>query len=149
MPSDVHEGLGSSILLDIHTQLDAFRKGNNLAATLAQNIRFAASSSIFLEDGARRDPDMQFTYKAAKYPSLVVEIAYSQSSKNGGKNLSKLADQYITESNGSIRTVVGISLDYRRTKKATLSIWRPRYGLDEQGRYLAAEETVVSQVCNI
>ena len=149
MPSHVHERLGCLIRRDILVQLDAFSKGNDLAATLAQNIRPSGSSSIFLEDGARRDPDMQFTYTGALYPSLIVEIAYTQSRKGGGKNLMALAEQYITESNGSIRTVIGISLDYRDTKKATLSIWHPKYGLDVQGEYLAADETVISQVRKI
>ena len=45
---------------DIFGQLDAFYEGNNLAATLAQNIHLFGSASIFFEDGARRDPDMQF-----------------------------------------------------------------------------------------
>lgn len=149
MPSNVHERLGCLIRCDIFAQLDAFRKGNNLAATLAQNIRPSGSGSIFLEDGARRDPDMQFKYTGAQYPSLIVEIAYTQSRKDGGKNLMALAEQYITESSGSIQTVIGISLDYQRGKKATVSIWHPKYGLDVQGEYLAADETVISQVRKI
>ncbi|MCJ1250788.1 hypothetical protein MMC30_008016 [Trapelia coarctata] len=145
MPTNVHERLGCLIRSDIIEQLAEFRKGNNLAATLAQNIRPSGSASIFLEDGARRDPDMQFKYNGAHYPSLIVEIANTQSKKDGGKDLPKLADQYITESGGSIRTVIGISLDYQCTKKATLSIWHPKYGSDVQGEYFAADETVMSQ----
>ena len=145
MPSDIHERLGWLIGRNILAQLDAFAKGNNLAATIAQNTRPSGSASIYLEDGARRDPDMQLKYKGARYPSLIIEIAYTQS----GKDLTKLADQYITESSGSIRTVIGISIDYQRTKQATLSIWHPKYGLDEQGEYLAANATVMFQVRKI
>ncbi|MCJ1404966.1 hypothetical protein MMC11_008192 [Xylographa trunciseda] len=145
MPSDIHERLGCLIRRDIFAQLNAFGNGNNLAATIAQNIRPSGSASVFLEDGTRRDPDMQFKYKGARYPSLILEIAYSQSRKGSGKDLTELADQYITESSGSIRTVIGISIDYQRTKQATVSIWHPKYGLDEQGEYLAADATVMSQ----
>ncbi|KAL9120796.1 MAG: hypothetical protein Q9187_002652, partial [Circinaria calcarea] len=141
MPSDVHECLGGLIELDILNQLDVIANGNSAAATLARNIHPIRSTSIFLEDGARHDPDIQFRYRGAKYSSLVIEIAYTQS----GKKLERLADHYILESSGSISTVVGISLDYRGTSKATLSMWYPRYGVDELGQYLASNEILKRQ----
>ena len=142
MLSDVHEILGSYILHDISTQLDAMRSGNDSVATIAQNIIHTGSATIYFEDGGTHDPDIEFRYKSAQYPGVVIEIAYTQS----GKDLQKLADHYIVESSGNIQTVIGISVNYQGAKEATLSIWHPKYGLDEQGEYLAAEETVVSQV---
>ena len=149
MPLEVHEYLGRSIERAICKQLENIGSGNDSAATLAQKIRNCGSTSIFLEDGARRDPDGQFKYRGAHYPSVIIEVTDSTSKKRKGKNLHRLADQYITESSGSIGTVIGISLDYRGTKKATLSIWHPTYGTDQQGDYLAADEAVISQVCKM
>lgn len=147
MPLGVHEHLGRAIEKAIEEQLDIVRDGNNRAATLARKIGNYGSTSIFLEDDTRRDPGGQLRYEGARWPPFIIEIANSQSKKRGGKDLSKLADQYIIESSGNIQAVLGIFLDYRTTKKATLSIWRPSYGVDRQGEYLAAEETLVSQVC--
>ena len=148
-PTAVHEHLLASIRSDIFVQLDTIRKCNSSAATIARKIRPFGSADLHLEDGAKRSPDMQFGDDGAKYPGLIIEVANAQQSKKdgGGKELSKLADQYIVESSGNVRTVVGISLDYGATKKATLSVWHPKYGVDEQGKYLAAEETIISQVC--
>ena len=113
---------------------------------IAQNIISAESASVFLKNGGRHDSDMQFIHKGAQYPGIVTETAYSQNKKPDGKDLHRVAGDYITESSGNIQTVIGISIRYQSTKKATLSTWRPKYSLDEQGEYLATEETVVSQV---
>ena len=146
MPTLIHEYLGHAIEKAIEQQLDIIKGDNNELATLVQRIHNCRSTSIFLEDGARHDPDGQFRYKGFKYPPLIIEVANSQSKKDEGKHLSKLADHYIMESNGSIQTVIGISLDYWSSKKATFSIWRRSYGVDQQGQYLTADEVVVSQV---
>jgi len=147
MPLLAHDGLGCAIVNAIQVQLDILKGGNNQAATLARKIRYGGSATNFLEDGTRRDPDGQFRCEGARWPTFIIEVANSQSKEDGGKDLAKLADQYITESSGNIQAVLGIFLDYRSTKKATLSIWRPSYGVDRQGEYLAAKETLVSQVC--
>ena len=146
MPAAVHEYLASTVEAAIGWQLEVIRGGIDEIAMHVRKIRNCRSASIFLEDNTRRDPDSQFTYDGARWPPFVIEIANSQSKKDGGKNLPKLADQYITESSGNIQTVLGICLDYRGTKKATLSIWRSNYGVDQQGEYLAADEILVSQV---
>lgn len=93
-----------------------------------------------------RDPDSQFKHENAKFPGVVIEVAFSQSQKDGGKDLGKLAEQYIVESSGNIKTVLGISVAYGSTKKAMISTWSPKHGTDEEGAYLAAEETLASKV---
>jgi hypothetical protein len=61
--------------------------------------------------------------------------------------LLRLADDYILESNGIIRVVIGLDVEYRG-KTATLSVWRPRFSINEDGdEELEAEQTVVNQVC--
>lgn len=149
MPTSVHEYIGLALEKAIDQQLDIIKGGNDEVAMLVRKIDNSRSTSIFLEDGARHDPDGQFRYEGFKYPPLIIEVANSQSKKDGGKNLPKLADHYIMESNGSIQTVIGIYLDYRGSKRATISIWRRSYGVDQQGQYLSAEEVVVSQVLQI
>ena len=146
MISPVHEILLASTEQDILAQLSTIGAGNDSAATLAQQISSLRSTTIFLQDGATHDPDTQFLYNTAEYPGVVVEIAYSQSKKDSGKDLAKLADHYIVESSGNIKMVIGIAVDYRVTKKATISIWCPRYGTDQEGEYLSTEQIVVSEV---
>lgn len=148
MLSPIHELLLHWTQEEISSQLSTIGDGNDSAATLAQKTTCYGSTTIFLQDGATRDPDTQFLYDTARYPGVVVEVAYSQSQKDGGKDLAKLADQYIIESSGNIKMVIGIAVDYRVTKKGTISIWCPRYGIDQEGEYLATEQTVVSQVRN-
>lgn len=146
MISPVHEILLASTEQDILAQLTIIGAGNGSAATLAQQISSLRSTTIFLQDGATHDPDTQFLYNTAEYPGVVVEIAYSQNKKDSGKDLAKLADHYIVESSGNIKMVIGIAVDYRVTKKATISIWCPRYGTDQEGEYLSTEQIVVSEV---
>ncbi|MCJ1281277.1 hypothetical protein MMC26_000595 [Xylographa opegraphella] len=136
MPTSIHEFIGESIAYDVCRQIDIIRGGNNPAAEIARKVHCLGSTSIYLEDGARRDPDKEFRYEGAKYPSLVIEIAYSQRRKN----LSKLADQYIVESSGQIRIVIGIQLDYKESKIAIVSVWCPIYRADDRGRFLDSEE---------
>ncbi|KAL9116476.1 MAG: hypothetical protein Q9187_007000 [Circinaria calcarea] len=118
MPTEIHEYVGGSIIYDIRQQIDIIRTGNNSAAVLAQKIEYLELTSVILEDGARRDPDKEFGYKGAKYPTVVVEISYSQRKKN----LAKLADQYIVETSGQIQMVIGIKLNYAGSKKQEIVI---------------------------
>ena len=144
MPSLIHEHLLAVIEGEIISQLITIRTSNGPAALLAGQIESYRSSTIYLEDESRRDPDSQFIHEAAKYPGVVIEVAYTQS----GKNLSKLADHYIVESSGKISMVIGLSVDYQGSKKATISIWYPMYGVDEDGVFLASEE-ILSEVGGI
>ena len=140
MPIQVY--IGESIAMEISQQLGTIRTGNNPAAVLARKIGCIGSASIFLEDNARHDPDKEFGYEGAIYPSVIIEIAYSQTKKK----LSRLADHYIVESSGQIQMVIGIELDSRGSKSATVRSWCPIYGVDDEGRFLASEE-ISSHVC--
>jgi hypothetical protein len=77
------------------------------------------------EDGGttiRRQPDATFKHCDAHWPGVVIEVSYSQKTKA----IPHLADDYILETNGSVRVVVGLDIDYK-TKKGTISMWRPDY----------------------
>lgn len=95
-----------------------------------------------LEDDGERAPDLQFIHKDARYPGLIVEIAYLQE----GKDLQKLADHYIVESGGTVPTVIGIDLGYGGNKRATISTWCPKLETDRDGDCLTTDQTVISQV---
>lgn len=145
MALPVHEHLLDFIKRDIFEQLSSIqRHGNNPAAGLAEMVYPGGSSKIFFGNGGHRSPDIQFIYPGAKYPSLVIEIAYSQSEKG---SLPKLADEYITRSEGNILLVIGVEVVYRGEKMGTISRWCPKFGVDDQGGYLASQQTIVSQVC--
>jgi hypothetical protein len=57
---------------------------------------------------------------------VVLEISYSQD----GKDLEKLAWQYIQLSNGDIKAVIGIDIN-DPPKASTVSLWRPKYTREE------------------
>ena len=58
----------------------------------------------------------------------------------------KLADKYIVRSDGSIQTVFGLAIGYRKSNKATLTVWHPLEGSDESGKFLVTK-AAVSEVC--
>jgi hypothetical protein len=78
------------------------------------------------------------------FPGVVVEVSFSQKRKD----LPRLADDYILGSNGGIRIVVGLDIEYSG-KMDKLSVWRPQLR-DVGTRYqeLRTEQTVVDQVCS-
>ena len=56
-------------------------------------------------------------------------------------------DNYILGSDGNICAVIGLDIEYRG-KMATLSIWRPRFSINEDGEEeLEDEQTVINQAC--
>jgi len=63
------------------------------------------------------------------------------------KAIPHLADDYKLETNGSVRLVAGLDVDYK-TKKGTISKWRPGYVENEHGEVeLEATQTLYNQVC--
>ena len=95
-----------------------------------------------MKDGVRHAPDAQFRHQDARYPGVVIEVANTQQKKH----LPRLADDYIVESRGSINMVIGIIIEQEKSKKATISVWCPRFIKDQDGEYLVSEETVRSEV---
>ncbi len=73
---------------------------------------------------------------------MIVKLSFFQNPKD----LPHLADDYILETNGSVRVVVGIDIDYY-TKKGTISFWCPKYVTNEQGELrLEASEIFHAEV---
>ncbi|OAL31105.1 hypothetical protein AYO20_08436 [Fonsecaea nubica] len=67
-------------------------------------------------------PDAQFRHVEAKYPGVILEVAYSQKTKS----LSELAHIYIAEGSQGTKLVVGLDQDYPQSKKIMLRTWRRR-----------------------
>lgn len=84
-------------------------------------IHFATSAS---SSKSKYEPDALFWHDDAQYPGIIIEVAYSQKKMR----LGRLAENYLLDSDASVRTVVGLDIEYGKkgSRKATLSIWRPR-----------------------
>jgi len=87
----------------------------------------------------RHEPDMRFQHKDAAWPGVVIEVAHSQKRKS----LVGLADNYILESYGGIGVVVGLDLDYKKSKKASISVWRLKNSTNDDGEVEGEVELVV------
>ena len=130
MPSPVHDFFSTSFANEVRDQLNNLKDGGGEAGYFASKIANGGSSRISLaevdpersRDPIRRQPDAQFQHEDAMYPGVVVEVSYSQD----GKDLAKLAQDYILYSNGDIKAVIGVDINYGG-KESTVSLWRPKY----------------------
>lgn len=136
MPTPVHDFFATSVAGEISKLLERLAEQGNSASEFAAKISNGGSSRIFLRDGTtedgqqadssnflQRQPDAQFQHCDAVYPGVVLEVSYSQR----GENLKKAANDYILHSNGDIKAVIGIDVNYGGTKESTISLWRPSY----------------------
>jgi hypothetical protein len=136
MPSAVHELFLEGVEDEIRNQLRVIRSGFDRKAQFAQKVRPTRSTEIRFPAGAspsksKYEPDASFKHKDAEYPGVIIEVAYSQKKKR----LAQLADNYLMDSDTSIRAVVCLDIEYGKdeSRRATLSIWRPQL-FDVDGR---------------
>ncbi|KAK4981164.1 hypothetical protein LTR66_001493 [Elasticomyces elasticus] len=129
MPTAVHELFVAGVEDAILSQLKAIRDGSGNGAEFARRVQPARSTVIYLPvEGSlgnarsKHEPDASFWHSNAQYPGVVIEVAYSQMRKN----LSRLAEGYLLDSDASIQVVIGLDVEYGNTnsRKATLSTWR-------------------------
>ncbi|EXJ82753.1 hypothetical protein A1O3_06568 [Capronia epimyces CBS 606.96] len=146
MPSTIHEGFGIAVVIDIVQHLGKIAHGNSPSAKFARDICCIGSSTITFNnpDYGRHDPDASFHHSDAKYPGVVMEVAWSQKARA----LPRLADEYILRSKGNIRVVIGFKFEYlhKHDKTATLSIWKAQQQIKDRGVELVAKQTVTDQV---
>ncbi|UKZ78688.1 hypothetical protein TrVFT333_006434 [Trichoderma virens FT-333] len=126
MPSPVHDIFSAQLAGEVHDWLKSITSCGGESGAFASKI----------VSGVRRQPDAQFQHEDAAYPGLVIEVSYSQD----GKNLRKLAQDYILYSNGDIKTVVGIDINYGE-RESTVSVWRPNYS-DDKDQISSSHESV-------
>jgi hypothetical protein len=72
----------------------------------------------------------------------VIETSFSQKRKD----LPKLAEDYILGSIGNIGVVVGLDIEYRNSKRATVSMWRPELGVEDGVSFLGVKQVIDSLV---
>lgn len=143
MPTALHEIFIANIVGEIQNQLKSIQSP---AASFAEKVSSYGSASLKFRDEeyGKHDPDAQFQYSEAPYPGVVIEVSYSQKRKN----LPRLADDYILGSDGDIRAVVAIDIEYGANKEAALSVWRPNTETNDAGeKELVAQQTITNQVC--
>ncbi|KAI9766497.1 MAG: hypothetical protein M1840_006454 [Geoglossum simile] len=111
-------------------------------AAIARDISFDAHTDIELrgvssdESYGHRSPDAAFRCNGARYPSIIIETSFSHAWQIT-----------ILGSYGNIKMVVGLDIEYRGSKRATVSVWESDMGLDEDGTpYLRAKKTVDDEV---
>ncbi|KAL9117496.1 MAG: hypothetical protein Q9187_005968 [Circinaria calcarea] len=124
--SPAHETVTAAITQSVSLQLENHTTGDGPVATYARKIYCMGTSRIYLlynEVEFEKSPDNQFIHLEASYPGVVFEISYSQE----GANLESLAETYILCSNGDIRVVVGIDMDYPSISSASVSLWQAKY----------------------
>lgn len=111
---------------EIDSQLRQYRVGGNTKSQAfakevlpygSPNLKFPPDDDGHVD---RHSPDVSFWHSEATWPGVLIEVAFSQYSKG----LDRLAWDYVNDSNGEIRAVVCLDLNYR-DKGASLSVWRP------------------------
>jgi len=146
MRTGTHEKFIASVVAEIVHQLNSIASRQGPSAAFAQKVRNCASTTITFDDPdyGRHDPDASFGHAKACFPGVVVEVSFSQKRKD----LPRLADDYILGSNGSIRVVVGLDIEYSGNM-GKLSVWRPQLrDVGTRHQELRTEQTVVDQVCS-
>jgi hypothetical protein len=146
MPTTTHEAFLSSVEREIQGQLKEIATGIDEAAEFARDVTYRGSPRLKFpvdevrEEGGDNDrdgdeeekiswkydshePDIMFQHLDAQWPGVVIEVSFSQKKKD----LKNLAEDYILGSDGNIRVVVGLDIEYKQSKKTTLSVWRPQY----------------------
>lgn len=154
MPTGVHELFIDGVEDAIRSQLKTIRSGGDKAAFFAQKVRPARSTEIYFPvDNAlpgtrlKYELDASFWHKDARYPGVIIEVAYSQKRKR----LARLAEDYLLDSNASVQVVVGLDIEYGKkgSRKATLSVWRTYVVITAEGNELRVVQEVADEVNSI
>ncbi|KAK4981952.1 hypothetical protein LTR66_009577 [Elasticomyces elasticus] len=148
MPTALHERFAILVGKDIVRQLETIGVGLGKAAEFARDILDMGSTTISLVADevrslrSKHEPDASFRHVDAEFPGVVVEVSYSQKRKD----LARLADDYLLGSDGSTRAFIGLDIEYRGSRKATVSMWRSQYNMNAEQEELRAVQTVQNEV---
>lgn len=152
MPTGVHEFFIDGVEDEIRSQLKVIRNGSGKKACFARKVRPARSTEIFfpVENApssrkSRYEPDASFWHDDARYPGVIIEVAYSQDKKL----LDRRAENYLLDSDASVRVVVGLDIEYggKGTRRASLSVWRVRIFPTQDGDEMRVVKEVADEVC--
>ncbi|KAH7018731.1 hypothetical protein B0J12DRAFT_396365 [Macrophomina phaseolina] len=141
MPSALHDFFCSSVGDRIKAQLARVADSHPELRPVVERVRSGGSTTLQLDvdddDDVRttRSPDFQLHHDDARWPSLVIEISYSQKRKA----LPKLAYDYLRGSLGNIQAVVGLDVEYAPpgdksrpgSQQAAVLVWRESAVVEE------------------
>ncbi len=145
MPTSTHDIFTELVAQEIGSQLKSVSRGDTDVAAVLALVRSESTSDVYLygheatdERYPKQSPDASFAHAKSQYPSVVIETSYSQRQKD----LTRLADEYVSGFDGNIAMVLGLDIEYGiESKKASLSIWRPRLVPDPEKEEAVLLET--------
>ncbi|KAL5430079.1 hypothetical protein PMIN07_007484 [Paraphaeosphaeria minitans] len=150
MLTSVHKLFIDSVKDAIRSQLKTIRDRTNRAALFAQRVWPARSTAIyFLVDVSasstmsKHEPDASFWHDDAQYPSVIIEVIYSQKRKR----VSQLAEDSLLDSDASVQVVVGLDIEYgqKGSRRATLSVWRTHLAHTGDGDELRVVQVIADE----
>ncbi|KAI9770759.1 MAG: hypothetical protein M1840_003009 [Geoglossum simile] len=151
MPTSRHEYLIEGAENAIRCELNRIRCGSDKAALFAQKVLLARSTDIYfpVDDApttteSKHVPDASFRHADAKYPGIIIEVSYSQKRKD----LGRLAEEYLLDSDASVRVVIGFDIEYggKGSRKAALLVWRTRVFHTDDGDELRVVQEIADEV---
>lgn len=144
MPTKVHELFLRSLSGRISEQLRLLSSGSDPIADFAKDVRDVGSATIRARDPdyGSHDPDSSFQHLRSPLPTVIIEVAHSQN----GRALGHLAEEYILGSDLVIRVVVGVDIEYCKSKRAVFSVWRAEEQSFGTEKYWVVQSVVTNQV---
>ena len=126
MPTSTHDIFTELLVQEVASQLKSVSRRDTDIAAVLDLVRSESSSDVYFyghkaidERYPKHSPDASFAHAKSQYPSIVIETLYSQRQKD----LAKLADEYVSGSDGNIAIVLGLDIEYGiGSKKVSLSI---------------------------
>lgn len=119
MPTGLHELFLNGVEDAIRSYLKAIRSEPGRAACFALKVRPVRSTEIYFpvenapsNTKSKYESDASFWHDDARYPGVIIEIPYSQKKKR----LDRLAEDYLMDSDASVRVVVGLHIEYESLK---------------------------------
>lgn len=151
MTSPLHEHVSRELHRELANWIDSLKKRDTNSTQLKDILnkpfyKTGAARICFKGKFHGKCPDESFRYPDCTYPGLVIEVSWSQRTKE----LPKRAREFITSSKGGVRTVISIdindSYESRRretTGQAKFSVWRANW---DPGNRLTVEKSVDNEV---
>ncbi len=132
MATTLHDTFAYELVTEIKRRFESLAKSQVETRPFIDKISSVNGAMHFEEDGRKfkHVPDIRFHHEDAAWPGVVLEISYSQKRKS----LVDLADNYLLASDGGIRVMVGIDLEYKKLKEASISIWRLKMSPGDDGQ---------------
>jgi hypothetical protein len=146
--TQLHQVFCGEVIQEMWGRLQVFEDTKGQSKAFAQKVHLIGSPGLRLQDDNNgqaiiiRSPDIAFRHDDAHWPGVIIEVSYPQKRKD----LPRLADDYILRTDGNVRVVIGLDIDYE-TKKGSISMWRPDFVKNKQGQLdLVATQTLYNKV---